>query len=87
MIKLTDQELNKIREIRIHKILGIEDNGRKVIIRCPFHKERTGSFVLYPDNSFNCFGCGKNGQNSIDFVIGLGFSFVESCEELLKYIN
>lgn len=35
---------------------------------CPFHNEKTPSFVVYPaDNSFFCFGCGVGG-NAITFV-------------------
>lgn len=35
---------------------------------CPFHNEKTPSFVVYPaDNSFYCFGCGVGG-NAISFV-------------------
>ena len=35
---------------------------------CPFHNEKTPSFVVYPaENSFFCFGCGVGG-NAITFV-------------------
>ena len=35
---------------------------------CPFHNEKTPSFVVYPaDNSFFCFGCGVGG-NAITFI-------------------
>ena len=87
MTKLTNEELNKIREIRIHQILGVKDNGRRIMIRCPFHSDKTASFVLYPENNYTCFGCNKTGQNCIDFVIDLGFTFEESLLELIKYIK
>lgn len=28
---------------------------------CPFHKEQDASFVVYPDASYHCFGCGAHG--------------------------
>lgn len=29
---------------------------------CPFHRERTSSFYIYPDNHAHCFGCGFHGD-------------------------
>ena len=35
---------------------------------CPFHKEKTPSFAVYPlKDTFHCFGCGAEG-NSKDFI-------------------
>jgi DNA primase len=35
---------------------------------CPFHKEETPSFTIYPKtNTFHCFGCGKSGD-TIEFI-------------------
>lgn len=37
--------------------------GRTLKGLCPFHSEKTPSFVVYPDNnSFYCFGCGAGGD-------------------------
>lgn len=84
--QLTDEELRVIREIRIHQILNLPDTGRRVSMRCPFHNERSPSFVLYPDNSFHCYGCGANGNGAIDFCMKLQYSFVDAVLELVKYI-
>lgn len=44
---------------------------------CPFHKEKTGSMKVYKD-SYNCFGCGANGD-IFTFVQGMdGISFKEA---------
>ncbi len=86
MTKLTNEEINKIRDVSIAYILGRNNVGRNISLRCPFHSEHTPSFVLYPDNSFHCFGCKANGQGAIDFTMKLGYTFVEACIELMKYI-
>jgi DNA primase len=56
--------------------------GGKRMTNCPFHDERTPSFVIYSDNSYHCFGCGAHG-NAIDFLIKkLGYSFEHACSIL-----
>ena len=83
---LTKDELQKIREIRIHKILGLPDDGRKQVLSCPFHSEKTPSFFIFPDNGFKCFGCDVQGSGAIDFMRELNIPFVEALEELVKYV-
>lgn len=39
---------------------GLRPN-RAGFIPCPFHKEKTASMRIYKD-SYNCFGCGANGD-------------------------
>jgi len=50
---------------------------------CPFHTEKTPSFVVTPARqTYHCFGCGAHG-NAIDFLIELDrLSFPEAVEEL-----
>jgi len=39
-----------------------ELNGR-MVTKCPFHKEKTGSMLANFDNgTYHCFGCGKDGH-------------------------
>lgn len=65
-------------------MMGKENRGRPVSVRCPFHSDNSPSCYLYPDNSFHCFGCGAHGKGAIDFVMKLGFGFKETVEELKK---
>ena len=67
------EELQLLRDIRIHRIIGVSDNGRRISIRCPLpnHRDNTPSFILNPDNSFKCFGCGKKGKGFDRFLYEL----------------
>ena len=45
--------------------------GAHFVGLCPFHNERTGSFIVSPSrNTYHCFGCGAHGDG-IDFVMNL----------------
>ena len=80
------EDLSNLRDVSIHKILGLENTGRRVSMRCPFHDDRTPSFALYPDNSYHCFACPARGQNAIDFVLEFGGTFPDTLKELEKYV-
>ena len=84
--KITEEEMNKYRNISIFNLLGGQNIGRDIHRCCPFHKEKTPSFVLYSDNHYHCFGFGKHGKGAIDFCRDMGYSFKESLEELKAYL-
>ncbi|MDR0560132.1 MAG: DNA primase [Prevotellaceae bacterium] len=53
----------------ISDFITLRRRGVNYIACCPFHDEKTPSFVVSPSkNIFKCFGCGKAG-NSITFVM------------------
>ena len=55
-------------ETVIGSYVSLKRAGSNLKGLCPFHNEKTPSFVVYPqDNSFYCFGCGAGG-NVITFV-------------------
>lgn len=84
---IAQQDLEKYRAVRIHQLLNLRDDGRKVAVNCPFHSEKTPSCYIFPDGGFKCFGCGKSGGNAIDFLTSLdGVGFKEALEELDKYV-
>lgn len=66
----SDEEVQAANQISILNFLSgnIRKSANRLMVNCPFHKEKTGSFVIYSDNSWHCFGCGANGQGAIDFV-------------------
>lgn len=63
---MTDIEAVKSRLDIVDVISGyipVQRAGRSYKARCPFHKEKTPSFVITPDmQRFKCFGCGEGGD-------------------------
>lgn len=58
-------------------------SGLRLVGLCPFHKERTPSFFIFPDNHFHCYGCQAHGD-VIDFVMrARGLNFIEAMKYLL----
>lgn len=56
--------------------------GSRLVGRCPFHQEKTGSFVIFSSNRWYCFGCHEHGD-SIDFISRLQkLNFVDSVKYL-----
>lgn len=55
-------------ESLISNYVALKRAGSTLKGLCPFHSEKTPSFVVYPpDNSFYCFGCGIGGD-AVTFV-------------------
>jgi hypothetical protein len=45
------------------KMVALEKRGDRWFGLCPFHAEKTGSFMVYPSKGFfHCFGCGASGD-------------------------
>ncbi|WP_300368895.1 DNA primase [uncultured Subdoligranulum sp.] len=73
---------NDIEEV-IGQYVQLRRRGRTLSGLCPFHNEKTPSFVVYPDTqSFYCFGCGAAGD-VINFVRKYNnLGYVESIKQL-----
>jgi len=61
--------------------------GRHMKARCPFHQERSPSFIVNPERqTFHCFGCGEGGDaggDAFSFVMkSENISFMEAAEKL-----
>jgi hypothetical protein len=68
-VNWTEHDIQKVRDISIAQQFGLPV-GRRVSIQCPMPDhpaDKTPSFMIYPDNSYHCFGCGVHGNNFIDF--------------------
>ena len=65
---ISDEIRSRITMRDAAKLYGLELN-KNGFARCPFHSEKTGSFKVYDDGSFHCFGCHAHGASVIDFVM------------------
>ncbi|MCX5801145.1 MAG: DNA primase [Candidatus Eisenbacteria bacterium] len=89
-MRFSDETLEKVREAcDIVEIVGehvtLRKSGQNFKGLCPFHSERTPSFVVSPSKEvFHCFGCGAGG-NVFTFVMQVeNLSFVEAVRSLAK---
>lgn len=73
---------NDITEV-VQQYVQLRHRGRTCTGLCPFHTEKTPSFVVYPETqSFYCFGCGAGGD-VITFVRKISnLGYVEAVKQL-----
>jgi len=69
----------------IAEYIPLKRAGRNFRALCPFHHEKTPSFMISPDRQiYHCFGCGKGG-NAIGFLIEYErLEFPEAVEALAR---
>ena len=54
---------------------------------CPWHEDKTPSFIWNPkNNSAHCFSCGRN-YGIIDLYLAQGMSYLEAVEKLFKQVD
>lgn len=69
MSQLTEELLSRVDIVDvIGKYMPLKRSGSNFSGNCPFHNEKTPSFMVSPQKQiFKCFGCGK-GWNALTFV-------------------
>lgn len=92
MPRIPDEDLDWIKRsadlasLVRSKNIELKSHGSKDLIgRCPFHDEKTASFVVTPGkNLFHCLGCGKGGDAIRFLQLHDGLSFRHAAELLLE---
>lgn len=92
MIKYSEKVIEEIKsKLKLSEVVGeyvqLKRQGRSDDYKacCPFHQEKTPSFVVHDDKGFyKCFGCNKGG-NIFTFLMEIEhFSFSQAVESLAK---
>ena len=81
------KEIIDIREI-ISSYLDLKKAGMNYIAPCPFHDEKTPSFIVSPSKGyFKCYGCGVGGD-AINFIMKKeNIDFYDAIEKIASIYN
>lgn len=82
--KVMDTAQGQITEV-VSEFVNLKRRGINYIGLCPFHNEKTPSFIVSPHKGiYKCFGCGKGG-NAVNFLMDHEqISFIEAIRILGK---
>ena len=89
MSKLSEDILSSVDIVDlVNKYVTLKRAGANFTACCPFHNEKTPSFMVSPSKQiFKCFGCGKGG-NVITFMQEIErIDFRDAAKELAKQAN
>src|SRR5712675_1638940 len=65
--------------------LSLQRSGSSYKALCPFHEERSPSFVIQKgDSHYHCFGCGAHGDAIQFLMTHLRMSFLDAVESLAE---
>ena len=86
----TREQIEEVRQrtdivALIGTYVNLKSAGKNYLGLCPFHSEKTPSFVVSPHKqNFNCYGCGVHGD-AISFIIEIEhYQFVEAVKYLAE---
>ena len=85
--------IDQVYDLPIDKVISgyteLKKLGANLKGLCPFHDEKTPSFVVSPAKGvYKCFGCGKGGNNAVSFVIEKeSMQWIEAIKQLAQQHN
>lgn len=89
-MKYSKDDIQKLVEnIKIEELIGgyveLKRSGASYKGRCPFHQEKTASFMVSPSKGiYKCFGCNAGGD-ALNFYMKINnIDYVEAIKELSK---
>lgn len=86
--KITEHDIARAKTVPIENYyLGhLRKAGHTLVGKCPFHKEKTPSFTIYPkENRWHCYGGCNEGGDVIDFTCkSKNIKFLEAVKFLLN---
>ena len=93
MPTFTDTELEQIRQATsivdvVGSFVELKKKGVNYSSCCPFHNEKTPSFVVSQEKGiYKCFGCGEAGDSFQFLMAHESMSFAESVQFLAEKYN
>lgn len=67
----------------VSEYVSLKKEGANYKACCPFHQEKTPSFVVSPArNTWHCYGSCQAGGNAITFLKGEGLTFTDAVKKL-----
>ena len=69
----------------INRMVPLKKRGRHYVACCPFHQEKTPSFIVSPElQIYKCFGCGRGGDVFSFYQEFNRVDFKDALEDLAK---
>ncbi|MDO5342994.1 MAG: CHC2 zinc finger domain-containing protein [Bacteroidia bacterium] len=87
---ITQIDINRIAEATdivqlVGRTVSLKRQGANMVGCCPFHNEKTGSFVVSPaKQTYHCFGCGEHGDVFSWVMRREGCNFPDAVRRLAK---
>ncbi len=72
----------------VNSYVPLRKAGRYFTACCPFHQEKTPSFIIFPENQhYHCFGCGAHGTSITFLMEYCRLNYVEAIQELATQVG